>query len=323
MFGAYRLILASIVALSHVGLTLRGFNPGQWSVVCFYVLSGFLMERQFHKLAPAGGIRAFYLDRLLRIFPVYFTVTLLCSFFFATNWIDTVLNFSLLPLNFAQEMHVPIYVGPAWSLACEAQFYLLVPWLALTSTRVLRLLLALSLTFFAVSVFSSDTGLWAYRLPPGIFFTFLSGMLINRREWPTLYLAYGFIAFLWLIFASLKLLSINLLTGIHINVCLGYFVAIPATATLSRLSPKVAWDQFLGLFSYPLFLIHMLVLDLCQAHLTGPVMGKFIALSLLAAAALVVVVEKPFDLIRYRVRKSKSIISSAQKAPSPNGPSRI
>ena len=54
MFGLYRLILAVLVALSHFNLIIYGFDPGQWAVVCFYILSGFLMERQFHKLAPSG-----------------------------------------------------------------------------------------------------------------------------------------------------------------------------------------------------------------------------------------------------------------------------
>ncbi len=62
MFGLYRLVLSLLVALSHAGLVFHGFNPGQWSVVCFYVLSGLLMERQFRKLAVHGGTIAFCIE---------------------------------------------------------------------------------------------------------------------------------------------------------------------------------------------------------------------------------------------------------------------
>jgi peptidoglycan/LPS O-acetylase OafA/YrhL len=306
MFGLYRLILALFVALSHEGLTFHGFNPGQWAVVCFYVLSGFLMEGQFHKLAPAGGVRSFYLDRFLRIYPVYFVVTVLGAWITPVGMSDLLQNFALLPLNYYPITNVPLLVGPAWSLACEAHFYLLVPLLATSSTRVLRILLSLSVALFAVSPFLPDSMFWTYVGLPGILFTFLTGMLIRRGDWPTLRVNYGVMAVLWLLFSSSKLFGFGLPTGININVCIGYLIALPATTLLCQLSPKVAWDQFLGLFSYPLFLVHMLVLEVCLENWTGIGPSTFVVLSLLAAGALVLLVEKPFDILRYRVRKRKT-----------------
>jgi len=88
-----------LVALSHFGLGIYDLNPGQWAVVCFYVLSSFLMERQFQKLAPGGGIRAFYLDRFFRIYPVYLVVTLSRAVAFELGLRDTIINFTLIPLN--------------------------------------------------------------------------------------------------------------------------------------------------------------------------------------------------------------------------------
>jgi len=95
MFGTYRLILASLVALSHFGLIVAGFNPGQWSVLSFYVLSGFLMEHQFRKLSITGNSRAFYADRFLRVFPVYFAVLLLAAFFVRPTWPVFLINTAL------------------------------------------------------------------------------------------------------------------------------------------------------------------------------------------------------------------------------------
>jgi peptidoglycan/LPS O-acetylase OafA/YrhL len=306
MFGCYRLILALTVAASHAGFTIDGFNPGQMSVVCFYVLSGFLMERQFHKLAPRGGVRSFYLDRFLRIYPVYFVVTVLCACATPLSWSNTLINFSLLPLNYSVFTGVPLLVDPAWSLACEVHFYLLVPLLAVMPSRTLGLLIIFSVIMFSISPFLYNDDFWGYICFPGIMFAFLSGMLINRGDWPMLRAVCGLIAVLLLGFLSSKLFKLGVTTGIHINVCLGYLIAIPATTYLRRFSPKVVWDRFLGLFSYPLFLVHMLVLQLCLTYLHGMNAWTFIGLSILAAGCLVVLVEKPSDLLRYRVRKSKS-----------------
>ncbi len=124
MFGAYRLVMAALVALSHFGVQYAGFNPGQWAVICFYTLSGLLMERQHQKL---GGPGSFYVDRLLRIYPVYLTVLLLASLGHQLSWAGKFANITLFPLNYSSFTGVPILIGPAWSLACEAHFYLLVP----------------------------------------------------------------------------------------------------------------------------------------------------------------------------------------------------
>jgi peptidoglycan/LPS O-acetylase OafA/YrhL len=78
MFGSYRFLLAILVALSHFGCQAAGFNPGQWAVISFYVLSGLLMDRQFHKLSPRGKeLGGFYLDRFLRVYPLFMVVLLL------------------------------------------------------------------------------------------------------------------------------------------------------------------------------------------------------------------------------------------------------
>jgi peptidoglycan/LPS O-acetylase OafA/YrhL len=136
MFGTYRFILAAFVALSHFGITIAGFNPGQWSVICFYTLSGLLMERQFHKLSKNGnGTAAFYLDRFLRIYPLFLVVVLIASVGSQISWAAMAANVTLLPLNYSSLLNIPMLIGPSWSLACEVHFYLLVPLLAFCRQR--------------------------------------------------------------------------------------------------------------------------------------------------------------------------------------------
>jgi peptidoglycan/LPS O-acetylase OafA/YrhL len=303
MFGTYRLILASLVALSHFGLIVAGFNPGQWSVLSFYVLSGFLMEHQFRKLSTAGNSRAFYADRFLRVFPIYGAVLLLAALLALPTWPVLVVNAALIPLNYSLFTGVPILIGPAWSLACEVQFYLLVPLFVRASTRTVRLLTAGSVAVFIVSPFLPCSTFWAYTGLPGILFAFLSGILIKRRDlW--------FLRRAWFLFVGLlagfgvsKFGHWGLLTGIHINVCLGYLAALPLVSWLSTFSPDAKWDQSLGLLSYPLFLVHQPLGAFIEGHLAHANMVLLLVLAIMAAGLLVLFVERPFDRLRYQVRR--------------------
>jgi peptidoglycan/LPS O-acetylase OafA/YrhL len=303
MFGLYRLVLALLVALSHYGMQIAGFNPGQWAVICFYVLSGFLMDRQFKKLAPEGGVRAFYVDRFLRVFPLYCFVVVLGMAIAPIPWHDFWINLTLFPLNYAFFTKVPVITGPAWSLACEAHFYVLVPLLVFLPQAWLRAALVGSLLLFSLSPFLPDATFWTYIGLPGILFTFLSGILINRQDWRILRLVYSAMGMLLLLFLGGKIMSVGLRTGININVCLGYLSAIPATCHLARFSPKVKWDQVLGLFSYPLFLVHTLVRTFAQVYFPHLNVVGVLGMALLASAVLTFMVEKPFDYVRYRIRK--------------------
>jgi len=301
MFGIYRLILACMVALSHFGLVIAGFNPGQWAVLSFYVLSGFLMEKQFHKL---GKTSAFYMDRLLRIYPLFAVVLAGAYFLFHPTLGEMLQNVLLFPLNYATLTGIPVLISPTWSLACEAHFYLLIPLLARFSTRVIRLLIMLSALLFAISPFLPLSTFWAFTALPGILFTFLSGMLIARQDFRT-------IKILWICFAVIlssclctKIFHTGLLTGIHINVCIGFLMAHPLVSLLSRYSPKNFWDQTMGLLSYPLFLVHEpihIFMNQIWPHTSMPLL---LLSAIIASIFLALLIEKPLDVIRYKIRRN-------------------
>jgi peptidoglycan/LPS O-acetylase OafA/YrhL len=304
MFGLYRFILALLVALNHFGWIYRGFTPGGWAVICFYVLSGLLMERQFGKLAACGGTFAFYVDRFLRVYPLYLVVVLLCAATLPVNEKDLAANIALMPLNYSHFNHISNFLIPAWSLACEVHFYLLVPLFVYLSTIALRCLAATSMALFAISPFLPDSTFWAYTGLPGVLFAFLSGILINRQDWAFLRILYSTMLILCACFFFSKFAQMHLPTGIHCNVCIGYLAAIPATAFLVRLSPAIIWDRVLGLFSYPVFLVHTVTLRLGLIYIPSLNTRMYLGLTLLAAGCLIVCVELPFDWIRYRVRSA-------------------
>jgi peptidoglycan/LPS O-acetylase OafA/YrhL len=317
MFGSYRFLLAILVALSHFGIQAGGFNPGQWAVISFYVLSGLLMERQFHKLSPRGKeFGGFYLDRFLRVYPLFVVVLLLVWTQTHLAWSEAVENVALLPLNYHDFSGVRVLISPSWSLACEAHFYLLVPLLAVCSTKTLRIVAGGSLGLFAVSPLLPHAGFWAYVGLPGILFTFVTGILINRED-------VFFRKMLGLVmvgllagFIATKLAHAGLPTGIHINVAIGYLVAAVVVPRLDQLPANLKWDKYLGLFAFPLFLCHGPLAEFIESH--WRVSHAFVLLfwSVLLSLLLILTVEIPFDLIRYRIRAAskRREISKAKEA---------
>ena len=311
MFGAFRFILAVLVALSHLGMVYAGFNPGQWAVISFYTLSGLLMERQFQKLSPTGnGIGAFYLDRFLRIYPLYFAVLLLAWFADRASWGDTLFNIALLPVNYLDFINVHLLIIPASSLACEVHFYVFVPLLVLCSIKTLRIILLSSLSLFAISPFLPHASFWAWAGFPGMLFTLASGLLINRKDFLFIKMLWPIMALLLIIFGIAKFSHPGLRTGININVAIGYLVAVIAISWLDRFSPKKNWDKMLGLFSYPLFLCNGIVFDFVRSYFSILNLITLLCAAILFSGLLMLIVEIPFDRIRYRLRaKSPGKIS--------------
>jgi peptidoglycan/LPS O-acetylase OafA/YrhL len=215
-------------------------------------------------------------------------------------------NFALLPLNYNDFIGVPILIGPAWSLACEVHFYLLVPLLASCPTKMLRVVLLSSLSLFTLSPFLPHSTFLGCASLPGILFTFTTGMLINRKDFAFIKIVYAVMALLLAAFALTKIFHAGLPTGIHINVAIGYLIAVVAISFLDRFSPKIKWDVFLGLFSYPLFLCHGIVARFVGAHFSVSNPLGLLSSSIIFAAVLILIVEIPFDRIRYKVRKEIS-----------------
>ena len=303
MFGSYRFLLAILVALSHFGCQAAGFNPGQWAVISFYVLSGLLMDRQFHKLSPRGKeLGGFYLDRFLRVYPLFMVVLLLAWTQTHLSWAGAAGNVTLLPLNYYEFSGIRGLISPSWSLACEAHFYLLVPLLAVCSTKTLRRVAGASLALFAVSPVLPHAAFWAYVGLPGILFTFVTGILINRQDAFFRKMLGLVMGGLLAGFAATKLAHTGLPTGIHINVAICYLVAAVVVPRLDQLPANIKWDKFLGLFAYPLFLCHGPLAEFIELH--WGVSRAFVLLfwSVLLSFVLILTVEIPFDLIRYRLR---------------------
>ena len=153
-----RFFAAMIVAVSHVELLKQYhgmanaydqpmvYELGRLAVTLFFVLSGYLITFLLLKEKELTGtiaVGAFYMRRVLRIWPLYFLLVLLAFFVFpriaalqvpalngqlADNFRFTLPLFALFLPQLALSMFPPVpFAEPAWSIGVEEQFYLLWP----------------------------------------------------------------------------------------------------------------------------------------------------------------------------------------------------
>jgi peptidoglycan/LPS O-acetylase OafA/YrhL len=111
-------------------------RAGHTGVSLFFVLSGFLLGREFFGEIAGGepvNRRRYAVRRALRILPLYYAVVVLASVSSATRTADVLHGAPyLLFLNAFMPSTVPLgsFSGVWWSLATEVQFYLALPAIA-------------------------------------------------------------------------------------------------------------------------------------------------------------------------------------------------
>lgn len=122
-------------------LLLFPFSFGQVGVAIFFVVSGFCIHLSFQQQGQEW--RSFWIRRFWRIYPAYIAATAFAVVFLATNsrldlhsspiW-EQVAAHALLVHNLSQATFAGIN-GSFWSLAIEAQLYLLYPLLLMMVGR--------------------------------------------------------------------------------------------------------------------------------------------------------------------------------------------
>jgi len=184
-----RFFAALVVALSHftqLGLlalpaTFLAFvDGGRPAVSLFFVLSGFMLTYTYHGTIDAIGSTRFYVARFARIYPVMLLSLLIAASVtiyllrsdngtLLLSWysINTHVYLSLVVSLAAQlllltgwfpfaSINQP-WIGPAWSISCEALFYALFPWLL----RKLRLKDGFTLALICVALWVAQ-GIWIF-----------------------------------------------------------------------------------------------------------------------------------------------------------------
>ena len=141
------------------------FFFGWLGVDLFFVLSGFLItEILLNSINQPGFLKKFYIRRVLRIFPLYYLLLVLCLFILPaisslhldTRYYDQhqVWQWAYLQ-NWLYVFHEPYgdkLLMHTWSLAVEEQFYLVWPLLILLFRSPRKLLVLMLFIFIAVGI---------------------------------------------------------------------------------------------------------------------------------------------------------------------------
>ena len=328
MFGGFRLLLAILVALSHVNINVAGLNPGVIAVVCFYLISGYVMTGLIRKhYDNVGTVKFFYLDRAIRLFPQYLVIVAitLCWFYISgakNNFLqhapslgDLLNNLLVVPLNyfmFNQSDQFTL-LPPAWSLGAEIQFYILIPWLLMFRLRAVSFVIA-SAVYLAAAWGVLNTDTFGYRLLPGILVYFLLGSFLfdamqqnRQKNSPQTNASIKIVACVVL---AVIAIAVGLSKTQHLHLLynketlIGMALGVSCVALLGKFR-QTKMDNFLGDLSYGVFLNHFLI----QWVLVGvptelSTLTFYIGCSLILSALTQLIFEKPVLHLRQKFRHS-------------------
>ena len=317
--GAYRLLLAVLVAVSHMGKTLFGLNPGVVAVISFLLISGFVMTSLIERnYTSTEKIPLFYLDRALRLYPqflLYFVASCAVIYYLlpgtpqaAELTFKTIAQgLAMLPLGFYMFGVGGTQILPAaWSLGLEVCFYLVIPFLIIFKARGVAF--ALSVMVFMVACLGYiNTDVYGYRLLPGVLFIFLCGSYLYKPQGKGLAIALGTALVAALIFAAIMAGLIER-RPFNAEVTAGIALDIPAVYLLTRLGYHRI-DEFLGNISYGVFLNHFVVMYFLRAFWPVAYDAHIVAAVLILAFVLSGIsyyfVEKPALKLRHALRAGR------------------
>lgn len=277
MFGILRTLLAFNVVLLHI------FNVptlGNYSVMAFFILSGFLMTLIMHNSYgyTIRGFKFFWFNRILRLYPVY--------------WMVLILSLSLLLFDFKIPMHpdmnipkgfsqwfsnvtmifsnlfphkfVPRVVPPSWALTNELFYYTLISiGISRTMKRTLIWFLFGMLYFLYTYLFKDlPTYRYGFLLASSLPFSFgallfyaMKYFPLKNIKWYMPIITYTLFVFNGLFLSNIKIWKIDI--GFYVNFLLSAFLVYQ----LYFLFISKKWkniDTYIGHFSYPLYLSHYL-----------------------------------------------------------------
>lgn len=266
--------------VSRSWLLLFPLTYGWIGVAIFFVISGFCIHLSYSRSTPLS-FQTFFIRRFFRIYPPYLVALILFSTLIrpsnppieSANW----LSHALLLHNLNSEFYYAINAS-FWSIAIEAQLYLIYPLLVLMAKRwgwntaliVTGLIEGMIrgygtyLGYFANAPAGQEhlTPLWLYQGPFNYWFSWSVGAWIAQRylegtppTWSPRRLA------IWLGLFLVGGIFKPLLTFSWVGAALAtlegiaYFLSHPPSSQLLA-HPLVRWLGKIGVISYSLYLLH-------------------------------------------------------------------
>lgn len=313
-----RFVAASMVFVAHMRVFdqinaiigdswVKGF--GNYSVALFYILSGFVLAYNYgdHSFAGGKAKAKFIFDRFCKIWPSHILLLIaaipLVALGSQSNMIDDppywVLNISLL------QGWAPKYTGfntPAWSLSCEAFFYVAFPFIFVAAGKrkwkaiVLPALVAIVLVYILsiprdpLALHLNTTLLGAKQFPATRIFEFILGiglyklwctqpLFTTKNAQRKAFIGAGVLVLgLLLSFATLKLQVVApqfFHTSIH---AVGATLVMLGTLLLPEISIQTRFGTLihqLGNASFAFYLLHDVVLRYAKGFFMSSISTPF------------------------------------------------
>lgn len=332
MLGSLRFFLALFVVVAHLTGGVQFFSHwGGFAVFGFYIVSGYLITLILNETYHFR-LSKFALNRFLRLFPIYYIVTVVTILIIAfasnasafhpawkiqTRWVDIIGNSLIIPFEFYDATFR--IVPPAWSIAVELINYFIL-WAIGARNRTLAILVFFAALTYHLGSFISGAG-WGQRYSPfyaailpfslGAMFYFFRSSVVALGPRKMLYISRISCA-VWL--GNLVLcgymggLSSKLYElFFYINlISLGIFIY--TNISPSSDAPSSRWDKRLGDLAYPVFLTHWITgFVIGQVFLNGQQRGLVLfAVALLPIIAvsylLSEITDRVIEPLRSKVR---------------------
>jgi peptidoglycan/LPS O-acetylase OafA/YrhL len=287
-----RAVSVLLVVTAHMTDKVWRWLGGGQGVSVFFVLSGYLITMLALREVRARGhlnIRAFFLRRVFRLFPLYYFVlgtycVMILGLRISVDKRDALLE--ALPYYVLYFQEYPFYLGVhappfghAWSLGIEEKFYLVWPFVAfgasgfLRSHRIQVTVVLTLLTMFAPAIVGERLGQFVY---------WYSHILVGCLVAIVLDSPAGFARVAWLgrrraaslsllVFVAIHFIVPTVSPGLHRVFMSLYAVAVGVfviSIVLHRGSVRKVLEApilvKIGRLSYGIYLIHRLTLNLAE-----------------------------------------------------------
>uniref|UniRef100_UPI00355984CF acyltransferase family protein n=1 Tax=Piscinibacter sp. TaxID=1903157 RepID=UPI00355984CF len=259
-------------------------GAGYHGVTLFFAISGFLIVTLLLREHESRGfidLRAFYIRRALRIFPLYFAILALYIVLVASierespagrEFFKNLLSYATYTSNWFVTLDGRVIFYFAWSLAAEEQFYLLWPSME-RFVRPARAVGVMALVIAIVAILlwvgppaGGPVPLW-FRMATSIqlaicFGVVLAHLLHDERSYLWLKWLLGWRASgVVFLLAALWLSSWNEPSEIAVHLAFALAVGACVYREDHLLAPFLKWRivSHLGSVSYGMYLLHMLV----------------------------------------------------------------
>jgi peptidoglycan/LPS O-acetylase OafA/YrhL len=341
MFGAYRTFLALMVVALHIG----GIPIiGAYAVFGFYCLSGYLMTLIMQKNYgySTHGFKKYALNRFLRLYPLYwisvlFTLVLIGisgndftsiyhgSMTLPNSFYDIFTNFAIF-FPFRETIRL---TPPAWALTVEIFFYIMIG-VGLSKNRRVTTLWFVFSFIYHIGVYAFGLG-WNHR-----YFTvfaaslpFSTGAMLfhYKSDITNVIKSSSGKVYSHLPLLLLCLFMLNWLFGYLLDEFKGVFFysnyalcALMVAVLMNRESlPFInkKFDNWLGEFSYPIYLFHYQIalfviiilggfgIELKRPNITLMVIS--IPFIILLSWFIAVKLERPIEKVRAKIKANKPI----------------